>query len=608
MGSNTRIKPRDYQEAAHQATWSFLHTQLDKNPLVVEPTGTGKSLQMAMLIFHLFTAYPKTRLMMVTHVKELIRGNYQELLNIWPAAPAGIYSAGLGEKDHRAPITFAGIQSVYDKGPLFKHIDFILVDEAHTISDNENASYSKLITALRATNPRLVVIGYTATPYRMKGGHLLNGNMFDKVCFDLSAGEAFVWLLQQGYLSRPVPKHPGFQLDSDSIGLQAGDFDNRQTSQALRDQGILERAVDTIIAHGVHQNRKAWLHFCQSIEDAELVAEMFTVKGYPHEAVHSKRKDRDEVLAAFQRGDLQGVTNKDILTTGYNQKNIDLLGILRLTRSTGLWVQMVGRGTRPVYAPGFNLDTAEGRLGAIAAGPKPSCLVLDFVGNTERLGPINYPRLPARRGTGAGGDMTRLCPQCSTYSHISCKVCVECGYVFPPPARLKDTASEAPLTLDLSAMPTPPPKEYAVAGVHRMTLMRHTGKNGKPDTLRVDYYSGASRYSTWLGFEHPAGAFPHRQAETWWRLHKGDGSQAPGSIDDVVALADQLRKPYWIKVEVSGKYPQIEAYDFIGTRFEVPPELGGPQLQFPGPDPLASKPDTPSTGYENAGYLDDIPF
>lgn len=604
------ITPRDYQLAAHEATWAYLHQNPDKNPLVVEPTGTGKSLQMAMLIQHLLFAYPHLRIMCVTHVKELVQANHDELLTLWPTAPAGIYSAGLRSYDHRSQVVFAGIMSVGKRAPLFGYVDFLLVDEAHAIGDSDSATYRKFIEQLRGRNPDLIVVGYTATAYRMKGGMLTNGPMFDDVCFDLSSGEAFVWLLEQCYLSRPVPMHPGFQLDSDDIGITAGDFDNRQTSAALREQDILERAVDLMISVGREQGRAAWLHFCQSIDDAELVADMFTYKGEPHEAVHSKRGDRDAVLEAFQKGELRGVTNKDILTTGYNQRNIDMIGVLRLTRSPGLWVQMVGRGTRPVYAPGYNLATAEGRRAAMLAGPKQTCLVMDFVGNTERLGPINYPRLPRRRGKGAGGDMVRLCPECSTYNHISRKTCEQCGHEFPPPERLREEASSEDLVrapIDLNNLPPPEPPKYEIVGVHRMVASRHQGRNGKPDTMRVDYFCGYHRYSTWVCVQHPQGSYPRRMAEQWWERH--GGQMVPGTVEEAVERAGSLNKPKFLKVLVSSKYPQIEAYDFVGTRFELPPELGGPPLADPGPDPLQPKSAAVSDEELASMFQDDeIPF
>lgn len=624
-------RPRDYQEAANVALWNYLHQSPNKNPLVVEATGLGKSLNIAMIIRMLLHYYPSTRILQTCHVKELVEGNYKELMSFWPAAPAGVYSAGLNQRDLRKQVTFASIMSVAKRAHAFQHIDFLIVDEAHTISDKDTATYGKFIAALRLVNPRLVVIGYTATAYRMTTGLLVEGEMFDEVVFDIGSGESFVWAVDQGYLIRPVPKNPGFQLDSAAIGLQAGDFKNNEASTAMRDQDILERAVDTAIALGTEQGRRSWLTFCQSIEDAELVADMFTHKGHPHEAVHSKRNDREEVLARWMRGELVGVTNKDILTTGFNNPQIDLINMLRLTRSPGLWVQMIGRGTRPCWEghighnggpPLYDISTREGRLNSILASHKQTCLVLDFVGNTQRLGPINYPQLPQRRGGGASRDMVRECPQCSTFNHISKKHCEECGYEFPPPERLTPHASEAPIvdTRVIDLMQPQPVIEqvFEVFGVHRMVCAHHEGRNGKPDSMRVDYFCGVRRFSAWVCVAHPEGSFPRRKAVDWWEMHGGKGVEVPTHVDEAVELAGDLSKPKFLKVLVSAKYPEIVGYDFRGTRFELPPEIGGPPLQEPEPDPMqalrerqeeqAAKAREYATSAMGGGYDDEIPF
>jgi len=622
-------QPRDYQEAANIALWNYLHEQPGKNPLVVEATGLGKSLSIAMIVRMLLYYYPTTRVLQTCYVKELVAGNHTELMQFWPSAPAGIYSAGLGVRDLRKQVTFASIMSVAKRAHAFQHIDFLIVDEAHTISDKDTATYSKFIAELRKVNPGLVVIGFTATPFRMTSGMLTDGDMFDEVVYDIGSGESFVWAVEQGYLIRPVPKNPGFELNSEAVGLQAGDFKNKEASDAMRDQDILERAVDMTIAMGLEQGRQNWLTFCQSIDDAELVADMYTYKGHPHEAVHSKRDDREDVLDRWMRGELVGVTNKDILTTGINNPKIDLITMLRLTRSPGLWVQMIGRGTRPLWVshignnggqPLYDIRTWEGRMASILASSKQTCLVLDFVGNTRRLGPINYPNLPKRRGAGSGGDMTRECPACATYCHISLVACPECGYEFPPPERITPDASEADIVstkvIDLTVQP--PPKEFVVFGVHRMVCAHHSGRNGKPDTMRVDYFCGLRRFSTWVCLAHADGSFPRRKAEDWWKAH--GGQQAPSDIALATETAGDLNKPKFIKVWVNTKYPEIVGYDFAGTRFELPPELGGPPLQEPGPDPLAEEMERAqaaaakasehvAAAMTGAGYFeDDIPF
>lgn len=594
------LQPRDYQEACDRALWSFLHNpeKFGKNPLVVMATGLGKSLQMAMLKWHLMHNYPTLRILNVTHVKELVEGNYKTLMRLWPAAPAGVYSAGLNRKDTHAQITFCGIQSVAKRAATFGRVDFVIIDEAHRMSPNDTATYGKFINALRLVNPNLIVVGFTATPFRMGSGYLLDSELFDEIVFDLGSGESFIWAIEQGYLIRPVPADPGFQLDESELHLRGGEYIDSEASQAFRDQNILERAVDMMIKMGKEQGRKSWLTFNQSIEDADLVADMFTYKGHAFEAVHSKRDDRDEVIKAFKQGKLRGISNKDVLTTGFDHPAIDLIGMLRLTRSPGLWVQMMGRGTRPLWAPGYDISTLEGRLASIAASGKKNCLVLDFANNTRRLGPINYPVIPGKRKKGGGGDApVRICKQCDpwTYHHTSVKVCPECGFEFPPPKTFSDTAGTDNIVeskaLDLN-LPPPPPIEITVETVDNMVCSAHAGKEGKPDTMRVDYFAGYRRFSVWVCIEHPEKSFARRKAEQWWESH-GGRRPSPTSVGEAVEAAETLNKPFYIQVAHVPGYPEIKAYDFTGNAFQLPSAPGGG----------VEKPAAPAV-YEH----DDIPF
>lgn len=132
--------------------------------------------------------------------------------------------------------------------------------------------------------------------------------------------------------------------------------------------------------------------------------------GIPTTCIHSKltKDERTERLAGLKSGKYRAAVNNNILTTGFDLPSIDLIAVIRPTNSPGLWVQMLGRGTRPVYAPGFDLWSTAGRLAAIEAGSKQDCLVLDFAGNTRRLGPINDPVLPRKRATERGSTSTPL--------------------------------------------------------------------------------------------------------------------------------------------------------------------------------------------------------
>ena len=92
---------RPYQQAAIDGLYDYF-SRSSGNPLVVMPTGTGKSVVIGGFVKNALDAYPDTRVMMLTHQRELIAQNFQALLRIWPQAPAGIYSAGLNKRDLRS--------------------------------------------------------------------------------------------------------------------------------------------------------------------------------------------------------------------------------------------------------------------------------------------------------------------------------------------------------------------------------------------------------------------------------------------------------------------------------------------------------------------------
>lgn len=165
------LKLRDYQSSAIDAVFDYWR-EFDGNPLVDLATGCGKSLVMAKLIQRLIEGWSDMRVMIVTHVAELIEQSYLELLGVWPFAPAGIYSAGLGRRDARSQIVFAGIQTVHNKAQQIGHVDVLMVDECHLIPINSNTMYRKFIDALLEINPDMKILGLTATPYRLDSGRL----------------------------------------------------------------------------------------------------------------------------------------------------------------------------------------------------------------------------------------------------------------------------------------------------------------------------------------------------------------------------------------------------------------------------------------------------
>ena len=76
---------RDYQQAAVDSVFDWFATNTT-NPLVVVPTGGGKSVILAEFVRRVLAEYPRERILVVTHVRELIEQNHAALLRHWPEA------------------------------------------------------------------------------------------------------------------------------------------------------------------------------------------------------------------------------------------------------------------------------------------------------------------------------------------------------------------------------------------------------------------------------------------------------------------------------------------------------------------------------------------
>ena len=526
---------RPYQQAAITSIYGYFQSHKG-NPLVVIPTAGGKSLVMAAFIEGVLKAWPDQRILIVTHVRELIAQNHAEMIGLWPEAPAGIYSAGLGKREAQARILFAGIQSIHRRAQEVGHTDLVLIDEAHLIPGNSSTMYRRFLDGLARINPALKVIGLTATPFRLDSGMLHEGKnaLFTDIAFEAPVRD----LIDAGYLSPLVSKQPATRLDVSKVGTRAGDFIQRDLAAAVDKEAITRAAVTEIIAHG--RERKSWLAFCSGVEHARHVAEEFGRQGIICSTIFgdTPKEERDAIIAAFKRGEIRALASMGVLTTGFNAPAVDLIALLRPTKSAGLYVQMVGRGTR--LAPG-----------------KENCLVLDFAGNVRRHGPIDLVR-PRRLGEAGGGDApTKVCPECESIIALSAAECPDCGYVFP--------AREVKIAPTAATLPVLSPKVQWLP-VHGVSYSRHDKLGGLP-SLKVTYSCGLKSYSEWVCIEHPG--YARQKAAEWWRK-RAPGCPVPLTVDQAIAEAARLARPSAISVRPSGRYVEISGHRFDPCAHSIP--------------------------------------
>jgi len=180
---------RDYQRQAIDSLYDWFRKNDTGNPCLVLPTGAGKSVILAELCRDALSSWPGTRILILSHVKELLEQDAEKIRILWPDAPLGIYSAGLGCRDVDA-ITVAGIQSVYRKASEIGYVDIAIVDECHLLNHKDEGMYRNLLNELEAINPSLRVIGLTATPYRLGHGLITEGGaLFNALIEPVRIGE-----------------------------------------------------------------------------------------------------------------------------------------------------------------------------------------------------------------------------------------------------------------------------------------------------------------------------------------------------------------------------------------------------------------------------------
>jgi DNA repair protein RadD len=242
---------------------------------------------------------------------------------------------------------------------------------------------------------------------------------------------------------------------------------------------------------------------------------------------------------------------------------MDCIVLLNPTASPGKHVQILGRLCRPNFAPGFDLKTEEGRLQSIEASPKRNGRILDFAGNLERLGPINDPRIPKKKGKGSGEIPIKICPKCGCYQHAAVRFCKgelwngkPCDFEFTFETKIDPHASAA------RAIQRAEPELHWFKVDH--IEYEPYNKQGSPAMMRVHYYCGIQRFSELVCIEHMG--FALKRARDWWRARRPT-KLPPTSTSEGIQILTTERVPVAtnILVHINLKYPNILTHTFDGT-------------------------------------------
>jgi DNA repair protein RadD len=257
---------RPYQSEAIASLWNHIRTRED-NPVLVLPTGAGKGVILAQMAKDVIGW--QGRMMIVSHVKELLvqtAGNIQAMA---PEIPVGVYSAGLGAKETGYAVTVAGIQSCYEKAAEFGPLDIIAIDEAHRIPDDGEGIYRTFLEAAKQINPSVRLVGLTATPYRTGSGFIAKAdNLLNKIAYEVGVRQ----LIVQGYLSPLRSKAAVNKIDTKGVGIRGGEFIQSELQQAIaQDQDKVALACYEIAQKT--EDRKSVLFFATGIDHAKQIAQ-----------------------------------------------------------------------------------------------------------------------------------------------------------------------------------------------------------------------------------------------------------------------------------------------------------------------------------------------
>ena len=539
---------RPYQSDAVESVYRHLREK-DSNPCVVIPTAGGKSLCIAQVAKDAVTKW-NGRVMILAHVKELVEQNAGKLKSICPELPVGVYSAGLDSRDTQQPVVVAGIQSVYNKIEVFKPFDLVMIDEVHMVPPDGEGRYRTFLEAAKRVNPRVRLVGWTATPYRTQGGLICKPeNLLNEVCYEIGVKE----LINRGYISNITARAGKVKADTEGLHIRAGEFVAEDVEKLMGEDRLVTSACQEIVE--LTRERQACLIFCTSIAHCKKVAaqiakfsgeECAIVTGDTPDIEREEtiRRLRGETVKAdlfAEKPPLKYCCNVSVLTTGTDIPRLDTIALLRPTNSPGLLVQMVGRG--------FRLSPETG---------KTECLVLDYGRNIERHGPIDMIKVK-EPGQGGGGPLAKECPECRTIVNLPVMLCPTCGYQWarkePERKAHEATASRAGI---LSGEVTI--EKFPVKHTIYQVWEKRGALPGSPKTVRVTYdIDYLTHYSEWLCPEHTG--YARRKFEKWWREHAHPDCPMPRAAEEVCEheFAGMLREVKSITVRfVSGqKYPEV---------------------------------------------------
>ncbi len=383
---------RSYQIKAIDSLRYSFNTKGKKSPLLVMPTGAGKTVVFA-AISKAISDNEKNVLILV-HRRELIDQASKKLKAI--GVDHGVIAAKY--KSSQNNIQIASVQTLVRR--LVTNTfnpNYIIIDEAHHAAAG---SWQKIIEHFKDAYK----IGCTATPIRLDGRGL--ADYFD----DLVLGPGVAKLIKDEYLAPYKVFAPPLKINLDRVKTLGGDYQKQELEKEINSADIIGDAVQQ---YKKHADGLPAIAFCISIKHATDVCNKFKDAGYKAAIVHGgmKVKDRDTAIKGLENGNVQVLTSVDVISEGTDVPDVSAAILLRPTKSEGLYLQQVGRVLRPK--------------------PDKTAIILDHVNSTRTHGFVDDKKewsLDSQKKKKKKGELAphvETCKKCfATYKPTpTCPVC-----------------------------------------------------------------------------------------------------------------------------------------------------------------------------------------
>jgi superfamily II DNA or RNA helicase len=321
------IEPYQYQKDAGNAAVKSLRTH--HGAMVVMATGLGKTCTMWMIAEYMVKNGGSV--LFLAHRDKLIEQAVASLTK-FTGLSCGIEKAERTACRTADKIVVGSVQSMtqdrldrYDP----KRFTLILTDESHlSVADSYVRIYDRFHSAQR--------LGFTATAFRHDSKNL--SDVYDTIAYEYPLRKA----IADGKLCRIVSEQIKIDCDLSLLKSANGDFTAESAGSTIEPilGAIAEKMREKLAS------RHKSIAFLPLIKTSISAAEQFRDAGLRACHVAGESPDREQIVSAFELDSKNVLCNPMFLSVGYDHPPIDTVLWLRPTKSTLLYTQGVGRGTR----------------------------------------------------------------------------------------------------------------------------------------------------------------------------------------------------------------------------------------------------------------------